>query len=178
MPGAAGGFGDEGLPPFERLLGRIMQRTLRTAYDYAQSTPEAVHVYIQIHNSRASADCLFEVEGKLYGVHTLNNSTSNTKFDTTLENQQLLMNSLAMGIKETLELFISHERAMPSEIWTSIRVEGELKSTVLGYNADNSRGVPTTAEAMEEWKKRLEDPSNNLIGELSIAAPMDLSDAV
>lgn len=143
---------------FERNMSKIFQSMLRTAYDYAAMAPDKVHVYFQIERERAGIDCLFEIAGEVLEVHTLNNSKLEQQFDTTEYRQQQLMQFLATGLKEFIELFANDKRDLPTEVWLSINIENEEKETTLSYRYLGGH-INNVEQNIQAWKLRLQDPS-------------------
>lgn len=143
---------------FEEQASNVLRTMLRTALGYASDKPDAVYVYIQINEEKASMDALYRINNKFYETNTLNNShLKNFTFDVSVERQKQLLQYLSKDLTESLlPLFLQNKKALPNEIWTSYDLKTNEQSTTYGYGFD----VPllSTSDALAEWKQKLVNP--------------------
>lgn len=157
---------------FESSQTTILNHMLQRTYDYADRRADAVHVYFQISEGRAAAEFLFEVDGKILEVHTLDQAELDPPLAPDLERRQWLMNGMAQELLEFINHSLNHNRPLPTEVWNSVDLKRDKANTSIAYNFN--RKVTDSKEAILKWKSELEDPNYAIIRELSV---VDLSDS-
>lgn len=151
---------------FETTLTSFYQRMLQEAYNFAGALPDRVHVYLQIQDGRAGAGFLFESAGKVFELDTISELTSTIDYIPDEGHVQQLMNRTGEILLEYINHFISHARPIPSEAWTTADIATNGINTFNGYNF--GRPVVETQEALQAWKKDLEDPSYAVFRNLAL----------
>lgn len=157
---------------FESSQTTILNHMLQRTYDYAERRVDAIHVYFQISEGRAAAEFLFEVDGKVLEVDTLEQAELDPPLAPDLDRRQWLMNGMAQELLAFINHSLTHNRPLPTEVWNSVDLKKDKSHTSFAYNFN--RKVIESKEAILKWKGELEDPSYEIVRELSV---VNLSDS-
>lgn len=142
---------------FESTQTPILQSMLQEAYSFAGHIPQKVHIYFQIGDGKASAGFLFETSDKILEIDTISEATEGLDYTPNEGHVQMLMNRVGQQIVQFISHSVNSNRPLPSEVWTTAVIATTEINTSYGYNYN--RTLPETQDAIQKWKRDLEDPS-------------------